>query len=94
MCLAIPSKIVDIRDGLAIAHMVELGDFQVTPASHKAQGDLLLGSTVWIALAKDNRTKAAFVNVVADDAIPLMARGVQGVREVISDVGVGSDWYW
>jgi osmotically-inducible protein OsmY len=90
--------------------MVELGDFQVTPASHKAQEDLLLSSAVWIALAKDDRTKAAFVNITADDgkvtikgnassgkiieAISLVARGVQGVREVSSEVGVGSDWYW
>jgi hypothetical protein len=95
---------------LAIARMVDLGDFQVTPASHKAQEDLLLGSAVWIALAKDDRTKTAFVNVVADggkvaikghagsgkiiDAISLVARGVQGVQEVTSEVGVGSDWYW
>jgi cytidylate kinase len=94
----------------AITRMVELGDFQVTPASHKAQEDLLLGSAVWIALAKNDRTKAAFVNVAADggkvtikghagsgktvDAIPLVARGVQGVKEVVSEVGVGSDWYW
>jgi len=95
---------------LAVSQMVELGDFQVTPASHKAQEDLLLGSAVWIALAKDDRTKAAFVNVTADEgkvrirgnassgkiveAIDRVARGVQGVREVSSEVGVGSDWYW
>jgi cytidylate kinase len=95
---------------LSVARMVELGDFQVTPASHKTQEDLLLSSRVWIALAKDDRTKAAFVNIVADggkvaikgnagsgkvtDAIPLVAREVQGVKEVTSEVGVGSDWYW
>jgi cytidylate kinase len=95
---------------LSISRMVEQGDFRVTPGSHKAQEDLLLAGAVWIALAKDDRTKATFVKVVADggrvtikgnaasgkavDAIPLVAQQVQGVKEVISEVGVGADWYW
>lgn len=94
----------------AISHMVGLEDFRTTPSSRKAQQDLLLSSTVWIALAKDKRTEAAFVNVVADqgrvtirgkagsgkviDAIPSVAGQVPGVKDVVTDVGVGSDWYW
>lgn len=95
---------------MTISHMVEMEDFKVTPASEKAQQDLLLSSKVWIALAKDKRTKAAFVNVLADqgkvairgkagsgkviDAIPVVARQIPGVKDVVTEVGVGSDWYW
>jgi cytidylate kinase len=93
-----------------ISHMAGQEDSRVTPASRKAQEDLLLSSRVWIALAKDKRTEAAFVNVTADDgrvavrgkassgkvidSIPLVAEHVPGVKEVATDVGVGSDWYW
>jgi cytidylate kinase len=95
---------------MTITRMVELGDFKVTPASLQAQEDLLLSSKVWIALAKDEHTKAAFVKVAADqgkvtvqggagsgkviDAIQVVAKRVPGVKEVVSEVGVGSDWYW
>ncbi len=93
-----------------VAQMADLPEFGVTAASLKAQEDLLLGGRVWIALAKDERTEAAFVSIVAQegkvairgnagsgkviDAIPLVASQVQGVKEVVSEVGVGSDWYW
>ncbi|RJR37249.1 MAG: BON domain-containing protein [Desulfobacteraceae bacterium] len=95
---------------LSVAQTALLDDFKVTPASLQAQKDLLLSSRVWIALAKDERTRTAFVNVAADkgkvavrgnvgsekviNAIPLIAKSVEGVREVITDVGTGSDWYW
>ncbi|MDD5204053.1 MAG: cytidylate kinase family protein [Desulfobacterales bacterium] len=95
---------------LSVAQTSLLEDFRVTPASLQAQKDLLLSSRVWIALAKDERTRTAFVNVAADEgkvairgnvgsekvinAIPLVAQSVEGVREVITDVGTGSDWYW
>jgi cytidylate kinase len=95
---------------LSLSRMVEMVEFQITPSSRKAQEDLLLACAVWIALAKDERTKTAFVNVAADggkvtvrgnagsgktvDAVSSVAREVQGVKEVISEVGVGSDWYW
>jgi cytidylate kinase len=95
---------------MAISQMVGLEDFKVTPASKKAQEDLLLSSKVWIALARDKRTEAAFINVLAEqgrvairgkagsgkviDAIPLVARQIPGVKDVVMEVGVGSDWYW
>jgi cytidylate kinase len=95
---------------MTLSQMVDLGDYRVTPASHQSQEDLLLSSRVWIALARDEQTKAAFVKVFADrgqvtvqgkagsskvvDAVPLVAGKVPGVKEVVSEVGVGSDWYW
>jgi cytidylate kinase len=95
---------------MTIARMVELGDFKVTPASFQTQEDLLLSCKVWIALAKDEHTKTAFVNVTAEkgkvtvrgsavsgkviDAIPTVAGRIPGVKEVVSEAGLGSDWYW
>lgn len=95
---------------LTVARMAELGDFAITPESHQAQENLLLSSKVWIALAKDERTQGSFVNVVADrgkvtirgkadsdeitDAIPSVAKEIPGVKQVVSEVGVGADWYW
>lgn len=95
---------------MTISRMVELGDFRVTPGSHQSQEDLLLASKVWIALAKDEHTNSALVKVAADrgtvtvigkagsgkviDAVPAVASRVAGVKEVVTEVGVGSDWYW
>jgi cytidylate kinase len=95
---------------LSIAQTALLDDFRITPASLQAQKDLLLSSRVWIALAKDERTRTAFVNIDAEKgkiairgnvgsekvihAIPLVARSVEGVKEVVTEVGTGSDWYW
>jgi cytidylate kinase len=95
---------------MTISRMVELGDFKVTAASSQAQEDLLLSCKVWIALAKDEHTKTALIHVAADrgkvtvrgnagsgkviDTIPTIAGRVPGVKEVATEVGVGSDWYW
>jgi osmotically-inducible protein OsmY len=95
---------------MTLSRTVGLGDFRITPASRQAQEDLLLGSKVWIALAKDEHTKAALVSVKAEqgkvtvlgsagsgkviDAIPAVAKQVPGVKEFVSEVGEGSDWYW
>jgi hypothetical protein len=89
-----------------VARMTELEDFKPTPQSMKAMEDLTLGSLVWAALSRDPRTRAADVKVVADDgvvtitgttrsesvllAIPLVARQVEGVKDVRSEVGIGS----
>jgi hypothetical protein len=89
-----------------VARMTELDTFKPTPQSMKAMRDLTLASLVWAALAKDTRTAAADVRVVADDgvvtitgttgsqpvveAIPLVAREVEGVKEVKCEVGIGS----
>jgi cytidylate kinase len=95
---------------LAIASMAQLDDFRVTPQSQKAFEDLKVTSGVWAALVRDERTKAASVQVVANngvvtitgkasagkvvDAIPVVAGQVPGVKEVRNEVGIGSDWYW
>lgn len=95
---------------LAIASMAQLDDFKVTPQSEKAFEDLKVTSGVWAALVRDERTKAASVQVVANngvvtitgkasagkvvDAIPVVAGQVPGVKEVRNEVGIGSDWYW
>jgi len=95
---------------LAIVSMAQLEDFKVTPQSEKAFEDLKVTSGVWAALVRDERTKAASVQVVANngvvtitgktstgkvvDAIPVVAGQVPGVKEVKNEVGIGSDWYW
>jgi len=95
---------------LAIASMAQLDDFKVTTQSQKATEDLKVTSGVWAALVKDERTRAASVQVVAKngvvtvtgkaaagkvvDAIPAVAAQVSGVKEVRNEVGIGSDWYW
>jgi cytidylate kinase len=95
---------------LAIASMAQLDDFKVTPQSQKAFDDLKVTSGVWAAVVKDERTRSAWVQVVANnggvtitgkanaakvvDAIPVVAGQVPGVKEVKNEVGIGSDWYW
>jgi osmotically-inducible protein OsmY len=95
---------------LAIVSMAQLDDFRVTPQSQKAFEDLKVTSGVWAALVRDERTKAASVQVVANngvvtitgkasagkvvDAIPMVAGQVPGVKEIKNEVGIGSDWYW
>jgi osmotically-inducible protein OsmY len=94
----------------AIASMAQLDDFKVTPQSQKSFEDLKVTSGVWAALVKDERTRAASVQVTANsgvvtitgkasagkvvDAIPVVAGQVPGVKEVKNEVGIGSDWYW
>jgi len=93
-----------------IIGMTKLDNFKSTPDSKKAFDNLVLSSRVWASLAKDDRTKTAYVKVVAADstviisgkagsekvldAIPEVARLVNGVTDVVSEVGIGSDWYW
>lgn len=90
--------------------MIALDAFKPTPESIKALEDLTLSSRVWAALVKDQRTQGAHISVKADrgnvtitgsvgsgsamDAIPLVAQQVEGVSQVKSEVGIGSDWYW
>ena len=94
----------------AIVSMAQLDDFKVTPRSQKTFDDLMVTSGVWAALVRDERTRPALVQVVADngvvtitgkasaekvvDAIPVVAGQVPGVKEVKNEVGIGSDWYW
>jgi hypothetical protein len=94
----------------AIVGLAESEDFKATPESLKAHDDLRLGSRVWTALIRDERTKGSALRVLANDghvtvtgsaagsraleAIPEVARGVAGVKEVSSEAGMGSDWFW
>jgi hypothetical protein len=96
--------------GQTIVSMTRLDDFKVTPQSQRAFEDLITTSGVWAALVKDERTRAASVQVAANngvvtitgkasngkvvDAIPMVAGQVPGVKEVKNEVGIGSDWYW
>ncbi|HYL81819.1 MAG TPA: cytidylate kinase family protein [Candidatus Acidoferrum sp.] len=81
-----------------VVHLAAQAEFQPTAASLKAMRDLALSSQVAAVLAQDPRTANASLEVVADDgivtvtgtaqsptvmeAVPLVARGVEGVKEV------------
>jgi cytidylate kinase len=94
----------------AIVRLAESDDFKATRASLKAHADLRLGSQVWTALIRDERTKGSALRVSANDgqvmvvgsaassraleAIPEVAKSVSGVEEVHSEAGMGSDWFW
>jgi cytidylate kinase len=93
-----------------IIRMAQLDDFKMTPQSQKAFEDLALSSTVWATLVKDEQTRPASVQVVANggivtitgkassgkvvNAIPHVVQAIEGVKEVKNEVGIGSDWYW
>jgi cytidylate kinase len=82
----------------AVAQLTERAEFKSTPISLKAMEDLTLQSRVSAVLAKDPRTQKAEWSVTAADgivtitgtthssevqeAVPLMARRVDGVKEV------------
>lgn len=93
-----------------IVHTAGMDAFKPTPQSQKALDDLVLGSRVWSALAINGRIMLTNISVVADSGIVTISGGtssnkaireitavaktVEGVREVKTDVGVGPDWYW
>ena len=93
-----------------IVRMTELDEFQPTAESRKRYEDLLLSSRVWAALAKEPKTRSSGIEVTADDGnvvilgsvrtteaqelVPQIAEGVDGVRSVRCDAGMGTDWYW
>lgn len=85
-----------------LVQVTERDEFQPTAASIKAMRDLTLSSQVSAKLARDFRTRDADLKVTADDgivtivgttpwaeivdAVPVVARGVEGVKEVRTDV--------
>jgi cytidylate kinase len=85
-----------------VARMTEQEEFKPTAESLKAMQDFTLHSRVLAALARDFRTRAADLRVTADDGIvtitgttrlpavvdlvPSVARHVEGVKEVRSEV--------
>lgn len=90
--------------------MAQLAEFQPTGESLRAFENLALGSRVWAALAMDERTRRADVRVVSEDgvvtitgnvgsekalaALPLVANGVEGVKEVRCEAAIGAHWIW
>lgn len=86
----------------AVAQIAALQEFQPTAQSLKAMEDLALGSRVSAELVRDRRTTMSGLKVTATDgvvtiegtvrsdaiadAIPVVVRSVQGVREVRCDV--------
>ncbi|HYL80954.1 MAG TPA: cytidylate kinase family protein [Candidatus Acidoferrum sp.] len=85
-----------------LAQLTERDEFQPTAASVKAMQDLTLCSRVSAALATNFRTRDADLRVAADDgivtitgtsswpevedAVPVIVRGVDGVKEVRSEI--------
>ena len=93
-----------------IAHMAEQKEYQTTPDSQKLLDDFSLSCRVWATLAKNADTRSAGIQVDADDGevvvggtvnsvkalelVPQIAEGVEGVKTVTCEIGVGTDWYW
>lgn len=96
--------------GEGIVHMAGMDAFKTTTQSNKTLDDMILSSRVWSALAINGQATATNITVSADagqvtisgaasstkaiDAIAALAKGVEGVRDVKTDLGVGPDWYW
>lgn len=94
----------------AIERLVEQPEFQRTEAAKRALEDATLACRVWAALAKNPETRNAGVdvkssagtvvitgNVASSKTSELLAetaRRVEGVHEVVCEVGMGQDWYW
>lgn len=93
-----------------IARVSELEDFKPDESSRKAFNNQVLSSMVWAALTKDERTNVANLRVVAENgivtisgnavfertqkAIEEVCMEVDGVKEVVNEAGIGSDWQW
>jgi osmotically-inducible protein OsmY len=84
--------------------------FQPTGESLRAFENLALSSRVWAAVAMDERTKRADIRFTSEDgvvtitgsvgsekmmsALPLVAGGVEGVKEVRCAASIGAHWIW
>jgi cytidylate kinase len=98
----------------SVARLTECREFKPTAASAKAMQNLALRSRVSAALASDYRTRDADLEVAADDGVvtitgttrwpevvdaaPSVARQVEGVKEVRSEITGGTPptpfiWY-
>ena len=94
----------------SIVHMAGMDAFKPTLESQKALNDMILSSRVWSALAISGQIMVTNMTVNADagrvtisggassakaiNAIADVAKSVEGVKEVKTDMGVGPDWYW
>jgi cytidylate kinase len=95
---------------LMVLRFAELPEFRPTGESRRAFEDLTISSRVWAALAMDERTRRADVRVACEDgivtitgnvgsekalaALPLVANGVEGVKEVRCEAAIGAHWIW
>ncbi len=93
-----------------ILPMTDLDDFKPDENSKTALSNQVLSSMVWAALTKDERTNIANLRVAADKGIVTISGNagfertrkaieevclkVDGVKKVINETGVGSDWQW
>lgn len=92
-----------------IFRMSRLDNFIPSASSQREYGDLQLGCMVWAQLMKDATTRNADLMVTANDghvvvhgntssegiveAIPSVAKSVEGVRKVTCVVEVGTKWF-
>jgi hyperosmotically inducible protein len=90
--------------------MASMNAFKPTSQSQQAFADLILSSKVWSALAMNSQSMITNITVSTDagivtisggassaeaiSTITAVAQGVEGVKEVKTDLGVGPDWYW
>ncbi len=93
-----------------ISRMADMDEFKPDENSRLALDNQVLSSLVWAALTKDKRTNSSNLQVVSDNgkvtisgnagskksllAIDEVTRGVKGVKEVINEAGIGTDWQW
>lgn len=93
-----------------IVRMTELDDFKPDENSKAEFNNQVLSSMVWAALTKDDRTNNSNLHVVSNNgivtisgsagsersltAIDEITKGVEGVNEVVNEVGIGADWQW
>ena len=93
-----------------IIKMTELDDFKPDEYSMAALNNQVLSSMVWAALTKDDRTNNLNLHVSSENGVVRISgsagsesslknideitKGVPGVREVINEVGIGTDWQW
>jgi cytidylate kinase len=102
------NNVEDICD--SIIPMTQLDQYKTTNETMKTLENFTLATKVWANIAKDKHTRAASINVIADNgvvtitgkvssekmatAMTALAREVNGVKEVKNETGIGTDWYW
>jgi cytidylate kinase len=93
-----------------ILEMAGQGEFEATPENRKQLDDFSLSCRVWATLAKNPETRSAGIQVNADNGdvviggtvnstkalelVPKIVEGVDGVKSLKCEFGVGTDWYW
>ena len=103
-------KVSEGTASTTIAGMAQQKEFEATPKNRKQLEDFSLGCRIWAALAKNPSTRSAGIEVTANggevviggkvgstkalDLVQQIAEGVDGVKKVKCDFGVGTDWYW